>query len=168
MQHTEEQNRILYLKIYQTLWSKYMNTGHTSKEVYSKLCGVYLLPFQEESCLFLCGWQTTHIQNLERFNEIEWIIFISLNVYISVCLHMHMYTHRRVANPVFSVDLVGTVRRGILVWLATAGSPNDTTAGACSDAYMVNHDRAHRPPPLPDILWQQRYMKHAVAILWIF
>ena len=38
---------------------------------------------------------------------------------------MDIYTHKRVANPVFSADLVGTVRRGILVRLATAGSPSD-------------------------------------------
>ena len=65
--------------------------------------------------------------------------------------YLHMYTHRRVANPVLSADLVGTVRRGILVPFATAGSPYDTAACATLDAYIANHDRTHRPPPLPDI-----------------
>ena len=51
---------------------------------------------------------------------------------------MHMYTCRRVANPDFSADLVGT-------------GPSDTAAGATLDAYMVNHDRAQRPSPLPGI-----------------
>ena len=45
--------------------------------------------------------------------------YIYLFEYIHTCpnTHMHMYTCRRVANPVFPADLVGT-------------GPSDTAAGA--------------------------------------